>query len=55
VGSLKIVKGVAQMLNVELHLSGVPDPIDLESTFATLARAKVEAFVMLPDDMFLTQ
>jgi putative ABC transport system substrate-binding protein len=51
--SLKSVEAAAQRLKVELHLAGVQDPSELESTFSTLAEEGVRGLVVFPDGMFL--
>lgn len=53
--SLKVIEAAAQRLNVELHLAGVQDAKDLESTFSELLRKGTEALVVFPDGMFLAQ
>jgi putative ABC transport system substrate-binding protein len=53
--SLKVIEAAAQRLKVELHLVGVQDPKDLESTFSALALKRVEAIVVFPDGMFVAQ
>ncbi len=53
--SLKIIEAAAQRLNVELHLVGVQDPKEFESTFSALVGKRVEALVVFPDGMFLAQ
>ncbi len=53
--SLKVIEAAAQQLKVELHLAGVQDPKDLESTFSALVVKRVEAIVVFPDGMFVAQ
>jgi putative ABC transport system substrate-binding protein len=53
--SLKGIEAAAERLKVELHLVGVQDPKDLESTFSAMAGGRVEALVVFPDGMFLAQ
>jgi putative ABC transport system substrate-binding protein len=53
--SLKVIEAAAQRLKVELHLAGVQDPKDLESTFSALVVKRVEAIVVFPDGMFVAQ
>jgi len=53
--SLKVIEAAAQRLKVELHLVGVQDSKDLESTFSALAVKRVEAIVVFPDGMFVAQ
>ncbi|MBI3031825.1 MAG: ABC transporter substrate-binding protein [Candidatus Rokubacteria bacterium] len=53
--SLKIIEAAAQRLKVELHLTGVQDPKELESTFSALVGKGVQALVVFPDGMFLAQ
>ena len=51
--SLKVIEAAAQRLKVELRLAGVQDPSELESTFSTLARERVQALVVFADGTFL--
>jgi putative ABC transport system substrate-binding protein len=53
--SLRIIEAAAQRLKAELILAGVQDPKDLEGTFSTLARKRVQALVVFPDGLFLAQ
>lgn len=53
--SLKVIEAAAQRLDVELHLAGVQDPKDLESTFSALVRKGVQGLVVFPDGMFVAQ
>lgn len=53
--SLKVIEAAAQRLNVELHLEGVQDPKQLESSFSALVRNGVQALVVFPDGMFVAQ
>jgi len=53
--SLKVIEAAAQRLKVELHLAGVQDPKELESTFSTLVGKGVQALVVFPDGMFVAQ
>jgi putative ABC transport system substrate-binding protein len=53
--SLKVIEAAAQQFRVELHLAGVQDAKDLESTFASLVAKRVEAIVVFPDGMFVAQ
>jgi len=53
--SLKVIEAAAQRLGVELHLAGVHDPKDLESTFSAMVARGVQALVVFPDGMFVAQ
>jgi putative ABC transport system substrate-binding protein len=53
--SLKVIDAAARRLKVELHLAGVQDPKELESTFSTLVGKGVQALVVFPDGMFVAQ
>lgn len=53
--SLRVIEAAAERLKVELHLTGVRDPKDLESAFSALAAKRVEAIVVFPDGMFVAQ
>ena len=53
--SLKVIEAAAQQFRVELHLAGVQDAKDLESTFSSLVAKRVEAIVVFPDGMFVAQ
>jgi putative ABC transport system substrate-binding protein len=52
---LIIIEAAAQRLKVELHLVGVQDPKEFESTFSALVGKRVEALIVFPDGMFLAQ
>jgi putative ABC transport system substrate-binding protein len=53
--SLKVIEAAAERLRVELHLVGVQDPKELESTFSAMVGRRVEALVVFPDGMFAAQ
>jgi putative tryptophan/tyrosine transport system substrate-binding protein len=53
--TLKLIEAAAQKLKVELHLVGVQDPKEIESTFSALVGKRVEALVVFPDGMFIAQ
>lgn len=53
--SLKVIEGAARRLHVELQLSGVQDPRQLESAVTALAGKHVQALVVFPDGMFQSQ
>jgi putative ABC transport system substrate-binding protein len=53
--SLKVIEAAARRLRVELHLAGVQDAKEIESTFSALVAKRVEAIVVFPDGMFLAQ
>jgi putative ABC transport system substrate-binding protein len=53
--SLSVIEGAAQRLKVQLHLVGVQDPSEFEGAFTALVRKGVQALVVFPDGMFITQ
>jgi putative ABC transport system substrate-binding protein len=53
--SLKVIEAAAERLKVTLHLAGVHDPTELESTLSALVGKGVQGLVVFPDGMFLAQ
>ena len=53
--SLKVIEAAAQRLKVELQLAGVQDPQEFEPAVSELVKKGVQALVVFPDGMFLTQ
>jgi putative tryptophan/tyrosine transport system substrate-binding protein len=49
------VQNAAQSLHIELHVAEAPAPDKFESAFATIAAARADAVIVLPDGMFYNQ
>jgi putative tryptophan/tyrosine transport system substrate-binding protein len=52
---LKQMRGAAQLLGVEVHAAEAPAPDKFESAFATVAAARADALIVLPDGLFFYQ
>jgi putative tryptophan/tyrosine transport system substrate-binding protein len=53
--SLRSIEAAAQTLAVELHLSGVSKPEEIEGVFSLLGRSRAQALIVFQDGMFLAR
>jgi len=54
-GWLKELEGAARALRVKLQVLEAREPQEIDAAFATMARERAEALLVMPDPMFLSQ